>query len=736
MTYAMVTYAPPVIMGAGDLVAAAAVLAVLARVALTDARRLIIERWALVALVACGVAWQATAAGEAAVGGWRAPWYPAAGAALGAVTVVGGELVRWLAQYLRPGEPSAFYPADVWLMAAIGYVLGPFALMHTVILGGGLALAWRVLQRRHRRRPGWWRGYASVAPGMAAGAAVVFVGLNAGATYAQEEARLTLIEEIAVADRGSPAGGVRVRAHFAGRLGQALQPVILGGVLEARKPDTESGRARFEARVRWDSVLLPDGSRAALATQLESRFSMLRAIVRPGTAIYARGDVAAAVEVSRVLLTAAPETPSPAEASAPPQVTVMRPAAAPSPPPEPETALAFVHPVALENGPPPGGVRVRARFVGGERNGLAPVEVAGVLHEDRPGGVAVRWDSVALSRPLAGEEWLAAPLVSQLEGVAYGGIPGGRPVMARGDVPAVLAAARRLMAAALSGLAPGAAVAAEVPAATAGPVRGSGVLPAARLGAVAAEETAGPATVPLRMAQTGDAATPAARVEALPQAAPVTVPLRGAVREGDLPADELVSAPGMKIPADIAAREVAIFIDEEAPWPEAVKRIGRESGLEMKLEERPGRVEGGLADLQDPAPAAFYFQGTIRGLLDRMAAHSGYDWEWGPDGAPLFYRYWDRNQRAPAPQAVWKADNERHGSLKAVVEAWGAQARWIVVWEAKRDYELGATATFRGSFLDAVDGLLGGRETRRKLLVRVYPANRHLVVENAGRAAP
>ena len=156
----------------------------------------------------------------------------------------------------------------------------------------------------------------------------------------------------------------------------------------------------------------------------------------------------------------------------------------------------------------------------------------------------------------------------------------------------------------------------------------------------------------------------------------------------------------------------------------------------ISFEQAPGRVEGGLADLKDPAPAAFYFQGTIRGLLDRMAAHSGYDWEWGTDGAPLFYRYWDRNQRAPAPQAVWKADSERHGSLKAVVEAWGAQARWIVVWEAKRDYELGATATFHGSFLDAVDGLLGGRETRRKLLVRVYPANRHLVVENAGRAAP
>ena len=368
---------------------------------------------------------------------------------------------------------------------------------------------------------------------------------------------------------------------------------------------------------------------------------------------------------------------------------------------------------------------------------LAPVEVAGVLHEDAPGGVAVRWDSVALARPLAGQEWLAAPLVSQLGGAAYGGIPGGRPVIARGDVPAVFAAARRLMAAALSGLVAGTASAAEVP--LSGTVRGSGILPMARLGAIAAEETAGPATVPLRAP--GEAAVRMAQTGAAAARAPRTVPLRGtgAVRapdESDLPADELVSAPGLEIPAGIAAREVAVFIDEKAPWPEVVKRIGRISGLEMKLEERPGRVEGGLADLKDPAPSAFYFRGTVRDLLERMAAHSGYDWEWGADGAPLFYRYWDRNQREPAPQAVWKADSERHGTVKAVVQAWGEQASWIVVWEAERDYDLGATATFRGGFLDAVDGLLGGQETRRKLLVRVYPANRHLVVENAGRAAP
>ena len=72
-----------------------------------------------------------------------------------------------------------------------------------------------------------------------------------------------------------------------------------------------------------------------------------------------------------------------------------------------------------------------------------------------------------------------------------------------------------------------------------------------------------------------------------------------------------------------------------------------------------------------------------------------------------------------------------HRTLRGVLESWAARAGWTLVWNAGRDYGLGARATFEGGFLEAADLLLSGPATRRTLDVRAYRANRHLVVDDA-----
>ena len=242
-----------------------------------------------------------------------------------------------------------------------------------------------------------------------------------------------------------------------------------------------------------------------------------------------------------------------------------------------------------------------------------------------------------------------------------------------------------------------------------------------------------------------------------------------------LPATELGPALG-GLPAALAAREVVVGESEALRFPALVRRLGSLSGLKMTVEERPARIADGAATLADPPPLVVAFRGTLAGLLDRVAALSGYDWSWD-GGAVVFQRYWDIEQRGPAPHQAdmgaaaqadgdaregvdsaddpaagaarrtvgdagvdtaggedggWIVDPEKHRTLRGVLESWAARAGWTLVWKAERDYALGAAATFRGGFLEAADLLLSGPLTRRTLDVRAYEANRHLVVDDAG----
>ena len=217
-----------------------------------------------------------------------------------------------------------------------------------------------------------------------------------------------------------------------------------------------------------------------------------------------------------------------------------------------------------------------------------------------------------------------------------------------------------------------------------------------------------------------------------------------------LPATELAPVPPA-LPAVLAAREVSVEGELALPFPALARRLSEIAGVATRIEERPSRIASGAAVLEDPPPLRLAWKGPLAGLLDRVAGLSGYDWSW--DGAAIvFHRYWDVAQRGPAAAAGesdgvrssandgldardrWAVDPGTQRTLRGVLEDWAARAGWTLVWNAGRDYGLGAAATFRGSFLEAADLLLSGPETRQALDVRAYAANRHLVVGDAGGA--
>ena len=248
-------------------------------------------------------------------------------------------------------------------------------------------------------------------------------------------------------------------------------------------------------------------------------------------------------------------------------------------------------------------------------------------------------------------------------------------------------------------------------------------------------------------AVTGTAAT--VTVSPLPDIAPGAAPL---------PATELAPV-STGLPESIATRELVFGQHEAVSFPAALRRLSSLSGIATAIEERPARIAGGTAILPDAPPIRLAWRGALSGLLDRLAALSGYDWSWRK-GTVVFYRYWDIEQRAAAAGfpptsgpagrdgqsdeaaagTEWMVEAGAHKTLRGVLENWARQAGWTLVWNSTRDYAVGSSpgqalrAVFRGGFLEAVDQLLAGDTTRRTLSALAYKANRHLVIEDAGAA--
>ena len=239
-------------------------------------------------------------------------------------------------------------------------------------------------------------------------------------------------------------------------------------------------------------------------------------------------------------------------------------------------------------------------------------------------------------------------------------------------------------------------------------------------------------------AVTGTAAT--VTVFPLPDIPPEAVPL---------PATELAPA-STALPEAIATRDLVFEQRYPVSLPAALRRLSSLSGIATAIEERPARIAGGMAILSDAPPIRLVWRGALAGLLDRLAALSGYDWNWR-EGTVVFYRYWDIEQRAAAagsadrvdevaPADSWIVEAGAHKTLRGVLESWARQAGWTLVWNSARDYAVGSSPeqagrpVFRGGFLEAVDQLLAGDTTRRTLSALAYKANRHLVIEDAGAA--
>ena len=116
-----------------------------------------------------------------------------------------------------------------------------------------------------------------------------------------------------------------------------------------------------------------------------------------------------------------------------------------------------------------------------------------------------------------------------------------------------------------------------------------------------------------------EAALPAPPTAVGPDEAPTDpVPLSATELGPDLPG----------LPAGLAARQVRVEHGETLPFPALVRRLSTLTGVAIRIEERPARIVGGAVVLAEPPPLALAWEGTLAGLLDRVAILTGYDWFW------------------------------------------------------------------------------------------------------------
>lgn len=136
-----------------------------------DGRRLRIDPWWLLPLVGAGALWQAQTVGpDADAGLVRAFAGAGAGFLVGAVPLAAAEAF---------GRRWPFFPGDVLLFAALGWLLGPWNLFWALAVGALAALARYACVQRRRGRS-WLRGYVPLAPGMAVGAVLVLAATALG----------------------------------------------------------------------------------------------------------------------------------------------------------------------------------------------------------------------------------------------------------------------------------------------------------------------------------------------------------------------------------------------------------------------------------------------------------------------------------------------------------------------------------------------------------------------------
>ena len=144
-------------------------LGALWRIGSIDGERLRIDPWWLFLLVSAGALWQAQTVGpDVEEGLMRAFVGAGVGFLVGAVPIAVAEAL---------GRRRPFYPGDVLLFAALGWLLGPWNLFWALFVGAVCALARHACVQRRRGRS-WLQGHVPRGPGMAAAGAAVFMASN------------------------------------------------------------------------------------------------------------------------------------------------------------------------------------------------------------------------------------------------------------------------------------------------------------------------------------------------------------------------------------------------------------------------------------------------------------------------------------------------------------------------------------------------------------------------------
>ncbi len=197
------------------------------------------------------------------------------------------------------------------------------------------------------------------------------------------------------------------------------------------------------------------------------------------------------------------------------------------------------------------------------------------------------------------------------------------------------------------------------------------------------------------------------------------------------------------LPESLRIREVAFDGTQTMALSRIAARLSAALRCEVVIEER-GPIEGGTHQgIEAPSPIPVSGALRVDEVLDQIALHSAYEWEWeegaGSDpGRLILYR--EPPKSTPETTAngwgtreEWRIDPVRHATLRGVLEEWTARAGWTLVWEAEEvDYAVQAPAVFLGTFDAAVDALLRETRSRRTLVPTLWRANRYLTVREAG----
>lgn len=176
---------------------------------------------------------------------------------------------------------------------------------------------------------------------------------------------------------------------------------------------------------------------------------------------------------------------------------------------------------------------------------------------------------------------------------------------------------------------------------------------------------------------------------------------------------------------DTEKRNVRVQEPGNAPWREAVKRMSADAGCEAQFDETARRVTvlSVAPSLPDVPPAVVPPVSspatTPPTVANALVA-------FGDPVGSVEPGIADAIHLSPIPEEEWSITP---GSLHSQLMRWGEKAGYQVVWKAVHDFDMEAHATFRGTFVSAIQKLFSGmHKSGNALRVTLYQENNVLEV--------